>query len=184
MKCCSCIAVLFSVMLFSGCATMSEQDCRGGDWHQVGLRDGSSGYSVERLASHENACRKYDLSSDKTAYFRGHKEGIRRFCTADNGYDAGIDQRAYNYVCPPELERPFLREYAKGLTDRVYQLDYDYREVQERLERARYVYSHSKNEKDRERAYYIIKQRQNELREISNQRHQLNSWLRGALDRL
>jgi len=178
--------ILTSLILLglAGCASMSEKECRGGNWFQAGKVDGASGYTVERLSSHEKACAKYGLNSDRSAYVKGHTEGLRSYCTAESGYEEGIAQRHYRYVCPPELEPEFLREYAKALSERVRELDSRYQEVQRRLERARYIAYRSEDEEKRERAQYRAKQYEQELQGINNQRRELSSRVRAALDGL
>lgn len=178
------LGLLLLTSLLAGCASMSEQDCLGADWQQIGERDGAFGHSVERLSYHEKACHKYGLDSDRSAYFRGHREGLRVFCTPESGYQEGIEQRRYRYVCPVDSESSFLHEYAKGLSDRVRELDYQYRDVQRRYQRARHVAYKSKDDKKRERARYRAQQYAQQLRTIEDRRYELNNWIRSALDSL
>lgn len=43
-----------------------------------------------------------------------HADGVRAFCDAKNGYNVGASGRAYNKICPAELEKGFLPEYNRG----------------------------------------------------------------------
>lgn len=43
-----------------------------------------------------------------------HREGVKEFCAQDNGYQVGASGKAYNKICPPEMEKAFLKEYNRG----------------------------------------------------------------------
>lgn len=43
-----------------------------------------------------------------------HAEGVKAYCAVDNGYDAGSSGKAYQSICPPGMEKPFLKEYKRG----------------------------------------------------------------------
>lgn len=43
-----------------------------------------------------------------------HAEGVHEYCLKENGYNAGTKGKAYNQICPKELERNFLSEFNRG----------------------------------------------------------------------
>lgn len=43
-----------------------------------------------------------------------HKAGVGEYCQKSNGYTAGTVGRAYNKICPKELEKDFLPEFKRG----------------------------------------------------------------------
>lgn len=43
-----------------------------------------------------------------------HREGVKEFCAQDNGYQVGASGKVYNKICPPEMEKAFLKEYNRG----------------------------------------------------------------------
>ncbi|GGZ98792.1 DNA repair ATPase [Arenicella chitinivorans] len=176
--------VMVLLIALAGCASLSERECLKGDWFEIGSLDGQRGYRVDRLETHQRACAKHGVSSDDAAYFAGHAEGLTDYCQPENGYLEGLAERDYAYVCPTHLEKDFLREYAKGLSDQIRELDYAYDLVQRDLDYARHDALYLKSEKQRARARYQAEQLESELRTISERRFQLNAWLRHTLDRL
>lgn len=43
-----------------------------------------------------------------------HRKGVKEFCQADNGFGVGSSGRVYNKICPPEMEKAFLKEFNRG----------------------------------------------------------------------
>lgn len=101
-------------LLCCACATLSENECRGGDWRQIGYQDGLRGHAMSRLVEHQNSCAEHGVGADTTAWKLGYVEGQARYCTASNGYLEGRLGRAYAEVCPPETDDAFRPAYADG----------------------------------------------------------------------
>lgn len=99
----------------AGCATLSKESCEQGDWYGIGYDDGTDGHSLDRLVGHKKACFEHNVSPDEDAYRRGREDGIKIYCTYQNGYDEGEDMQKYGRVCPAELEQDFFRGYLLGL---------------------------------------------------------------------
>ncbi len=102
------------VVLLSGCATMSEDQCRVGDWGGQGWRDGAAGHSVSRLDDHAKACAKYGAAPNMSAYLASREDGLRTYCTWENGFRQGRQGNSYGGVCSPAEERDFLPAYEDG----------------------------------------------------------------------
>ena len=107
------LSVVF-VVFFSGCATLSKNECLEADWHELGYRDGSTGKPRSVFQKHSEACIKHNVRADREAYYRGRHEGLSVYCTPDSGFSQGRHGRKYNYVCPPDLEPDFLAGYRRG----------------------------------------------------------------------
>jgi hypothetical protein len=109
-------SVLAGVVLFcvSGCATLSEKQCKQGDWYDVGLRDGAEGYGGDRLTKHTDACREYSIIPNREAYEKGRGEGLKSYCAPDNAYRIGRSGGYYRGGCPASLESAFLRKFEAG----------------------------------------------------------------------
>ncbi len=99
----------------AGCATLSETDCRHGDWYGIGASDGRNGYTPDRLIHHDKACAKHGFGVDAQAYHAGHAEGLRQFCIPPRAFTLGRDGATYYHQCPPETEGAFLPAYHLGL---------------------------------------------------------------------
>lgn len=43
-----------------------------------------------------------------------HTEGVKTYCSVENGYDAGASGKKYNQICPAEMEKKWMPEYKRG----------------------------------------------------------------------
>ncbi|MFD2176884.1 DUF2799 domain-containing protein [Veronia pacifica] len=94
----------------SGCAAISEEECRLGDWYQIGLKDGSAGQQ-NKAADYSKDCSEYSVKVDLSLYNKGRNDGLRTYCTYENGVMVGQANQSYNKVCPAELSTEFLAGY-------------------------------------------------------------------------
>lgn len=108
------LIALAAALLAGGCASLSEQDCRAGDWVDVGRKDGTRGLPVDELEKHRDACKAHDITPDAKNYRRGHAEGLKLYCTPQGGYVAARRGEIYREVCPAGLQRPFLAAFRNG----------------------------------------------------------------------
>lgn len=108
--------LLFSVAtaLLAGCATLDQDECRTADWYAVGLEDGARGRAVERLGEHRRACAKYGVAPSTERYVAGRNEGLKSFCTYEQGFSQGRGGRAYAGTCPQALAAGFSAGYQRG----------------------------------------------------------------------
>lgn len=103
------------LIIYAGCATLSQDSCEQGDWYGIGYKDGTDGRPQGRLVKHEKACLEFDVSPDEDIYLQGRNDGLKIYCTDQNGYNEGEDIDEYQDVCPKELEQIFLKGYLLGL---------------------------------------------------------------------
>ncbi|QZA77592.1 DUF2799 domain-containing protein [Deefgea tanakiae] len=107
------LIALSLVLLMSACSTLSESECRTGDWYSIGLRDGQNGYE-SRAADHAESCRKQKVKPDLNLYNSGRSEGLRSYCTASNGYQVGLRGTPVANVCPAATQAAFQSAYQRG----------------------------------------------------------------------
>jgi hypothetical protein len=107
------VAAATAVALGS-CATLDADQCRAGDWNQIGYRDGADGAGAEILAQHEKACAEYGIRPDAKVWRAGYDRGVLVYCTPENGLEAGIRNATYRGQCPANLEPAFLQRYGMG----------------------------------------------------------------------
>lgn len=103
-----------AVLALGSCATMSAEQCMAGDWSGQGYADGTSGLSMSRLGEHAEACAEHGVVPDRSAYEAGREQGLRRYCTPDNGFRVGRTGSGYGGVCPSYLEASFIPAYRDG----------------------------------------------------------------------
>lgn len=101
-------------LLLSGCATLSKEECKQGDWYAIGVADGERGYRSARIKDHSDACSEHAVKPDHVAYENGRTVGLRSYCTARNGYETGSRGSSYHNVCPSSHEAAFLDGYQLG----------------------------------------------------------------------
>jgi len=112
------LAPIALVLVLSGCASLSEEECLSGDWGGIGLRDGASGQVAEgQFARHVKACEKAGVAPDRASWQAGYARGLQSYCTPTKGLDEGLAGRSYRNVCPAGSEAGFLRGYRIGKSD-------------------------------------------------------------------
>lgn len=108
------VVLLAALVILSGCATLSEDECLTADWYGIGYEDGANGLPDTHIGEHRQACAKHGVTPDFRAYQDGHDEGIIGFCTARNGFTRASNGYEYTGICPPSLEPEFLDGYEAG----------------------------------------------------------------------
>lgn len=147
---------------------MSRDECASADWHQTGYKDGGEGRPRARIEEHARACAQAAIGVDRAAYFAGHDQGLRFYCTPANGLRVGREGRTYQDVCPPDLAPGFLEPYRYGRE--IYQT----RSRIDTLERSR---------RERERSLQKA-QSDEERRRLRNELSDIDRRLRRERDRL
>lgn len=110
-------AFLGTFFLFS-CATLNEQQCRTGNWEEIGRQDGARGFSASRVNSHTKACQEHGIQVNNAIYQKGYDEGVRSYCTPENGYQLGrLGMLASQATCPADLASAFTTALSKGFSD-------------------------------------------------------------------
>ncbi len=115
-------------LLTSACTSLSQSECRTGDWYGIGLRDGQAGYDSQ-IANHAKACSKQGIKPDLAQYNRGRSEGLRSYCTAASGYQVGLRGGTAGNVCPAESQAAFMGAYQRGYQRYTIQRDLDQTEA-------------------------------------------------------
>lgn len=108
------VLVTLALAAMGGCASLSESECRGGDWQSIGYRDGVEGETGAKLAEHQDACTKYGITPDLAAYSAGRDAGLKVFCTPRNAFRFGARGSLYEGQCPSDLELAFRGAYEEG----------------------------------------------------------------------
>ena len=110
----SAITIVGCAAVLAGCASMSRQECLQADWYAVGERDAGRGYPMNRMADHAEACAEFGVRPSAREYEAGYKAGIPLYCNDAVGWSEGRAGGRYQGICPPDLERGFLRGYRLG----------------------------------------------------------------------
>jgi hypothetical protein len=97
-------------LLVGGCSQLTKNDCLTADWKSLGFQAGSQGQTNARFDAYRKACAKHQITADFPAFNQGHAEGLRHYCTYDQGLVLGQKGQAYN----PQCERARYPAFAKG----------------------------------------------------------------------
>lgn len=108
------LTALVLLALLSGCASLSESECRVADWRRIGTDDGANGRPESRLAEHAEACAAIGIRPDSAQWRAGWDQGIWRYCTPQVGWEEGLAGRGYQGVCRGRHEEAFLQAYRTG----------------------------------------------------------------------
>ncbi|MEM9690674.1 MAG: DUF2799 domain-containing protein, partial [Pseudomonadota bacterium] len=103
-----------AVLLVSGCASMSADECMMSDWRAVGYEDGARGYTTAQFGSRRKACAKHGVTADFEAYQEGRREGLVEYCQPARGFQVGANGGQYAGVCDAALEGGFVEAYRIG----------------------------------------------------------------------
>lgn len=128
------VAILFGLIVISGCSTLGKDECLNADWRSIGYVDGTRGYSGSHIGSHRKACAKYGVVPNLDQYEQGRLKGLREYCTPHNGYRLGIRGKGYNGVCPADLDPAFRSAINEGR--KVFTLEREVRQQQRELKKA------------------------------------------------
>ena len=110
----SLIGLISAVMIISGCAGMSSDECLATDWTAIGYEDGSRGYTSDNFSKHRKACAKHGVQADFGDYQEGRAGGLNEYCQPGRGFSVGVNGGSYYGVCNVEQEGDFLDAYNTG----------------------------------------------------------------------
>ena len=103
-----------ALMALSSCATLNESECQVVDWQQLGVTNGAQGQPSAYIAQHQEACARYGIPVNATAWRAGWEQGIRTYCTPANGLNVGRNGRFNRNACPADLALGFDEAYSVG----------------------------------------------------------------------
>jgi hypothetical protein len=109
------ILSLSAGLLLSACATLNEEDCRQGDWFNIGQEDGAAGRQLGFLQEHAKACAEYGIRPDQSAWQRGREAGLPLYCRPERAFREGRRGKHLSPVCPASQLPLLERANARGL---------------------------------------------------------------------
>ncbi|MBS9782051.1 MAG: DUF2799 domain-containing protein [Gammaproteobacteria bacterium] len=114
MKKWQCYLILASAMGLSACSVMTEKECQVANWYDLGFTDGAAGHTVNAFSERAEDCAKHGIGADRASYLQARQEGLKTYCTKENGYREGASGRPYRGVCDSHSAKQFLPAYQKG----------------------------------------------------------------------
>ncbi|MEM7018165.1 MAG: DUF2799 domain-containing protein [Pseudomonadota bacterium] len=178
-----CLIISLGVVI-SGCASLSKDECLQGRWQDIGYEDGSKGYVVTRFESHRKACAEHGVTADFRAYEAGYHDGLRYFCAPANGLRVGEQGAVYEWICPPELEPGFVRQYLLGLENRHRDIGHTRDRVRDDLYQCLADLRRTDNKDAREELNRRIDSLESELDSLKSESDDMYSLIERARQRL
>lgn len=112
------------LILLSGCASMSPEQCRQADWRQIGYADAIKGLPGSQINEHASACAEVGVRPNLDAYLQGRQQGLQTYCQPENGFQAGRRGNGnLGAECPAQLRYGFLQQYDFGRQIRALESD-------------------------------------------------------------
>jgi Protein of unknown function (DUF2799) len=108
------VCAFAGLTVLSGCASLSEEECKTADWRRLGYNDGAAGYAESRIAEHTEACAKIGIRPNAQLWRSGWDQGVVTYCTPSVGWREGLAGRSYYGVCRGRNEEAFLAPYRAG----------------------------------------------------------------------
>jgi chaperonin cofactor prefoldin len=108
------LLILLLTVFVVGCATLNEDECYTADWYEIGYSDGVKGQPHSYVEKHRKACSKHGVRANFDEWQSGHQAGLKRYCTAQKGYEEGLNNRTYHGVCEGRPADQFLQAYEQG----------------------------------------------------------------------
>lgn len=96
--------------LLYGCETLNKEECQVADWYLLGSGDGADG-RLSKLDRHIRACQKHGVQPSVDQYNSGYSDGLKEYCTYENGVNEGANGRKYNKVCQGAAHTAFYAGY-------------------------------------------------------------------------
>jgi hypothetical protein len=106
------ISIVTTLSALVGCshATLDKEDCLRGDWHNIGVQDGTAGKIAGELNLHREACAEYAVTPNQKQYMEGREEGLKEYCKLENAVTTGLNGELYQGVCPKEIDEAFRKQ--------------------------------------------------------------------------
>lgn len=80
----------------------------------TGLLDGQAGTPANAINTRLPICNRAAVSLNVTNYLKGHAQGLKHFCTYQNGNNIAMTGRRLPEVCPKELNANFSKGWQTG----------------------------------------------------------------------
>lgn len=125
------IVVTLGLGLLSGCATLSEDTCRAGDWQTIGFADGKDGRDSDHIYAHARACNDFGIAPIRATWEAGRQEGLKLYCRPERAWREGSHGNRLRNVCAPEDMRALRHENERGL--QYYRIGRDIDEAERRI---------------------------------------------------
>lgn len=100
--------------VLAACASLTEAECRDGDWQGIGLADGAEGRGEGRLEAHRRACADAGVVPDAAEWRAGREAGLRLYCRPAKAYAVAREGRSLAEGCTAAELAALAPAYERG----------------------------------------------------------------------
>lgn len=101
----------------AGCArTITKSDCETADYYELGLKDGKSGESTERLQEYRSSCAGHGVAIQEDRYNYGRRVGLTEYCDESRGKKDAKKGEATS-VCTAEKVPPYMTGFMSEIDE-------------------------------------------------------------------
>lgn len=147
--------ILIGSALLTACTSMSPEECKYANWHEIGYSDGKSGFDRSVLNGYVQDCGEAGFPVDQKAWLYGLESGHLVYCMPENGYRVGLAGERYRGVCANEQ---FVMQYNLGYE--TYERKVRLEEIRREIDSLDYQLKHSDKLDSKLRKYYQEKRKQ------------------------
>ncbi|WP_417773971.1 DUF2799 domain-containing protein [Stappia sp.] len=126
--------LIVGLLALAGCETVSKEQCVAGDWSELGKADGAQGHLTKRFEDVVKDCGRYGITPDADAYMAGWHQGVRLYCTPQNGFSLGRQGKELSPVCPAQTAALFRQSHDLGR--RIWKAEDRLRDTERRISSA------------------------------------------------
>lgn len=119
------IAVLSLMGVLSGCASLTDEECRVADWYQIGVSDGAEGRGTDRIEAHRRACSDVGIAPNAERWLEGRTRGLRLYCTPEKAYRVARGGGSLSSGCTATEVQRLMPAYEWGQRYWDYEVEID-----------------------------------------------------------
>lgn len=172
--------MILAGLLLAACASLSEGECKTGDWRGIGFSDGAEGRSEGYISRHQKACADFGIVPDLQAWLAGRAEGLKAYCTPAKAYRVGRDGDSLSPVCTPAQVSSMEQAYFFGrqyydIDQEQTRLRSDRTEVNDRLSKFP-IYVEGKEEREKRRLRDEVDRLDRRIRQLDADKRRYSDW--------
>lgn len=109
------LTVMLLVLIFTGCSSMSKDECELANWNAIGYSKGATGHSISTFQEYQKDCAEHRVKPDYQAFKQGHYEGLGEFCSIERGMEMGSNGENYHTICQSSQFPAYNQGYQVGI---------------------------------------------------------------------
>ena len=118
------LTIVSLACLMSACGANVREDfgCGDRDWGKFGTETAMAGKSVRMIDTYREQCVSGFSQVNLDDYLDSYSRALINYCTYDNGYAHGSNDKKSSNICPQEIEKLYVKGYEDGQRDRFVKL--------------------------------------------------------------